>query len=80
MAKLKVPKNITIILLPSRSPELNPMENIWRYMRQNWLANRIFDGFADIIDQACKAWNKLIAMPEAISSIGMRNWAHNGQG
>ena len=78
-AKLKVPKNITIILLPSRSPELNPMENIWRYMRQNWLANRIFDGFADIIDQACKAWNKLIAMPEIISSIGMRKWAHNGQ-
>ena len=30
--KLKVPKNITIILLPSRSPELNPVENIWQYM------------------------------------------------
>ena len=36
--KLKVPKNIAIILLPSRSPELNPVENIWQYMRQNWLS------------------------------------------
>ena len=35
---LKVPKNLTIILLPSRSPELNPVENIWQYLRQNWLS------------------------------------------
>jgi hypothetical protein len=38
--KLKVPKNITIILLPSRSPELNPVENIWQYLRQNWISAR----------------------------------------
>ena len=37
--QLKVPKNLTIILLPSRSPELNPVENIWQYLRQNWLSN-----------------------------------------
>ena len=36
--QLKVPKNLTIILLPSRSPELNPVENIWQYLRQNWLS------------------------------------------
>jgi len=35
--KLKLPKNLTIILLPSRSPELNPVENVWQYLRQNWL-------------------------------------------
>jgi len=28
--------------LPPRSPELNPTENIWQYMRQNWLFNRVF--------------------------------------
>ena len=39
--QLKVPKNLTIILLPSRSPELNPVENIWQYLRQNWLSNRV---------------------------------------
>ncbi len=48
--KLKVPKNITIILLPSRSPELNPVENIWQYMRQNWLSNRVFETYDAIID------------------------------
>ncbi len=37
--KLKVPKNLTIILLPSRAPELNPVENIWQYLRANWLSN-----------------------------------------
>ena len=74
--KLKVPKNITIILLPSRSPELNPVENIWQYMRQNWLSNRIFDPYEAILDAGCEAWNHLIAQPETITSIGMRKWAH----
>ena len=77
--KLKVPKNITIILLPSRSPELNPVENIWQYLRQNWLSNRIFETYEAIIDAGCEAWNKLIAQPETIKSIGMRKWAHNSE-
>ncbi len=78
-AKLNVPMNLTIILLPSRSPELNPVENIWQYMRQNWLANRVFDDYEAIIDAGCDAWNSLIAQPEIITSIGMRKWAHDGQ-
>ncbi len=77
--KLNVPKNITIILLPSRSPELNPVENIWQYIRQNWLSSRVFETYDAIIDAGCEAWNKLIAQPETITSIGMRDWAHNGQ-
>ena len=48
--KLKVPKNLTIILLPSRSPELNPVENIWQYLRQNWLSNRVFEDYDAIIE------------------------------
>ncbi len=76
--KLNVPKNITLIFLPSRSPELNPVENIWQYMRQNWLSNRVFENYAAIIDAACDAWNKLIAEPQTIMSIGMREWAHIG--
>lgn len=55
-AKLKVPRNITPIFLPSRSPELNPVENIWQYMRANWLSNRVFEGYDAIIDAACEAW------------------------
>jgi len=73
---LKVPKNITIILLPSRSPELNPVENIWQYLRANWLSNRVFDSYDAILDAGCDAWNQLIDQPDVITSIGMRKWAH----
>ena len=73
------PKNITPIFLPSRSPELNPVENIWQYLRPNWLSNRVFETYDAIIDAACDAWRKLIAQPETITSIGMRDWAHVGQ-
>jgi hypothetical protein len=77
--KLKLPKNLSIILLPSRSPELNPVENIWRYLRQNWLSSTVLEDYHDIIDAGCNAWNKLIARPETIMSIGLRDWAHSGQ-
>ena len=76
---LVVPKNITLILLPSRAPELNPVENVWQYLRANWLSNRVFETYEEIIDAACQAWRNLIAQPQAITSIGMRNWAHAGQ-
>jgi putative transposase len=78
-AKLRIPANITLILLPSRAPELNPVENIWQYMRANWLSNRVFETYDVIIDAACEAWQKLIAQPQTITSIGMRDWANIGQ-
>lgn len=77
--KLIVPRNMTLIFLPSRSPELNPVENVWQYLRQNWLSNRVFHTHVAIIDAACQAWKNLIDRPEAITSIGMRDWAHIGQ-
>jgi len=76
---LNVPGNITIILLPPRSPELNPVENIWQYMRSNWLSNSVFESYEAIIEAGCVAWNKLLAEPTTIHSIGMRQWAHIGQ-
>lgn len=74
-----MPATITPILLPSRAPELNPVENVWQYLRANWLSNRNFETYDDIIDSACQAWRNLIAQPETITSIGMRKWAHVGQ-
>jgi transposase len=49
-AKLDVPDNITIVLFPSRSPELNPVENVWQFLRDNWLSNRVFTSNDDIVD------------------------------
>jgi transposase len=62
--------------LPARSPELNPVENIWQFMRGNWLSNRIFQSYDGIVAPCCEAWNKLIERPWKIISIGMRQWAH----
>jgi transposase len=77
--QLEMPENMTPILLPSRAPELNPVENIWQYLRQTYLSNRVFEDYDEIVEAACKAWNSLIDMPWQITSIGLRDWAHNGQ-
>ena len=53
-SKLVMPTNITPILLPSRAPELNPVETIWQYMRANWLSNRVFDDCDTIIEAICE--------------------------
>ncbi len=45
-------------------------------MRRNWLSNRVFDSHDDILDTCCEAWNKLVALPETITFIGLRAWAH----
>jgi len=74
--RLLVPSNITIIAMPPKSPELNPVENIWQYMRDNWLSNRIFWSYENLVDHCCYAWNKLVDQPWRIMSIGLRNWAH----
>lgn len=74
--QLKIPENITLLALPPRSPELNPVENIWQYIRDNWLSNRIFKSYDDIVNLACQAWNNLINQPWTIMSIGLRDWAH----
>ena len=71
-----VPANITLLALPSKCPELNPIENVWQFMRDNWLSNRIFKSYDDILDQCCFAWNRLVDQPWRIMSIGRRSWAH----
>ncbi len=48
--RLVVPPNITLIPLPAKCPEPNPQENVWQFMRDNWLSNRVFKSFNDIVD------------------------------
>jgi DDE superfamily endonuclease len=74
--RLVVPANITIIALPPKCPELNPVENVWQFMRDNWLSNRVFKSYDDLVDHCCDAWNKLVNQPWRIMSIGLRQWAH----
>jgi len=74
--RLVVPANITLVPLPAKAPELNPVENIWQFLRDNWLSNRIFTSYQDILAHCCAAWNKLTDQPWLIMSIGLRDWAH----
>ena len=48
----------------------------WEYMRENWISNRVFASYGDILDHCCDAWNKLTDRPWLIMSIGLRDWAH----
>jgi transposase len=73
--KLKLPANISVIAIPSKCPELNPQENVWQFMRDNWLSNRVFGSYDEIVNQCCDAWNKLVEQPWLIMSLGLRNWA-----
>lgn len=73
--KLSLPDNISLMPLPPRSPELNPQENIWQYLRQRFLSNRVFDNYDAILKAICEAWNNLIDEPNRITSIGTRQWA-----
>jgi hypothetical protein len=55
------------------------MGGLPQYMRANWLSNRIFETYEDIVGAACDAWLKLINQPATITSVGLREWANLGQ-
>jgi len=61
---------------PSQVPRAQSVENIWQYMRGNWLSNRVFLSYTNILDHCCDAWNRLIAQPWTIMSVGIRDWAY----
>lgn len=73
--KLRLPDNLSLLPLPPKSPELNPVENVWQFLRQTKLSNRVFAGYETIVTAACEAWNSLIADPARVTSIGTRQWA-----
>jgi len=73
--RLEIPENISLLPLPPYSPELNPMENVWNYLRQNKLCARVWNKYEDIVKACQDAWNWLIENPHQITSIGKRDWA-----
>ena len=73
--RLYIPDNITLLPLPPYSPELNPMENIWDYLRGNELSMRVWDSYEAIITACKDAWLFLVGDTERIDSIAHRSWA-----
>ena len=73
--RVKGPANIVLLPLPPYAPELNPMENVWEFMRGNFLSHCVWDGYDAILEACCDAWNKLMQMTERIASLTRRTWA-----
>ena len=73
--RLRTPHNITLLPLPPYSPELNPMENIWDYLRGNKLSRLVWDSYEAIIAACKEAWDFLVGDPDRIKSITRRAWA-----
>src|SRR5260370_922148 len=72
---LVVPSNITLLALPPYSPELNPVERVWHYLRSHWLANSVFPSLADIMDACETAWNRFATDHALIRSLCAVAWA-----
>lgn len=67
--ELKVPGNITIVPLPPYSPELNPIENLWHYLRSHYWSNRVFKDYDELCDVAEMAWRHTCPAPATIQSV-----------
>ncbi len=67
-------ENLTLIHIPPYSPELNPIEQVWSWLRQNELANRCFDSYEDIVEQCCRAWNRFCEDKNRVMSLCYRDW------
>lgn len=66
---LHVPENVTLVPLPAYSPELNPVENLWHYLRSHYWANRIYDNYDDLRLAAINAWQNAALDLEIIKSV-----------
>ena len=71
---LTVPDNVTLALLPPYSPELNPVERVWLYLRERFLSLRVLDDTVAIIDACCQAWIDLIAEPDRMRTLCAYPW------
>ena len=71
---LRVPPNITLEPLPPRSPELNPVERLWLFLKQRYLSHRLLEDYAAILEAACSAWQRLIADTGRLTSLCSYPW------
>jgi transposase len=71
--------NVSLLPLPTGSPELNPAEQVWQQLRDRHLANRCFESYDQIVDACCDAWNTFTTIPGAIRSLCSRSWANLNQ-
>jgi transposase len=66
---LRAPAKVTLVALPPYSPELNPVERVWPYLKERFLSHRLHDDYEAIVNAACKAWRRLTAQAGRIKSL-----------
>ena len=71
---LVVPACMTLVPLPARSPELNPPERVWLFLKQRFLSHRLLDDYDAIVDAICKGWQRMIAEPGRLTSLTSYPW------
>ena len=67
--------NVSILKIPPYSPELNPIEQVWSWLRQHHLANRCFSGYDDIVEACSEAWRSFIDDTKRVRKMCSRSWA-----
>lgn len=72
---LAVPDNIVLFFIPPYTPEMNPIEQIWKEIRKRGFRNEIFVSLEKVIDRLCDTIRSLSA--DAIRSITGRDWILN---
>jgi transposase len=75
--QLQVPPNITLLQLPPYAPELNPIENLWHYLKSHHWSNRAYDDYEALLHAACEAWGKVCLTPKNIRSLCAAPYAVN---
>ena len=73
--QLPVPDNVVLLPLPAFAPERNPTENLWQYLRGNYLRHEVYGNYETVVNAGRDAWNALMKLPEVILSIGNRDYA-----
>jgi transposase len=71
---LKFPANITPIRVPPYSPDTNPVERVWEFLKEKYLSQRLLNDYDAIADAACIAWNKLTAEAGRLTSLTWLPW------
>ena len=74
---LRIPANITLEPLPPRSPELNPVERVWLFLKEKFLSHRLLDDYEAIVDAAAIAWNRVASEPGRFASLCSYPWIMN---
>jgi hypothetical protein len=73
--KLRVPDNISLLSLPPYAPELNAVEQIWAYLRANFVRHRVWNSYNTLVNACCDAWSILMSTPKRLASISRRTLA-----